>query len=82
MHNQQKNQLPNKPLNKFIRLTGVGLQIGITIYLASYFGKKVDTHYQNEKNYVTLIFIIIAFVGSLISLMAQLKKIQEKEKND
>ena len=42
-----KNQLPKKePLNKFIRLTGVGLQMGITIYVTAYFGKKIDAYYQ------------------------------------
>lgn len=80
MRNHNKKKLPQKkPLNKFIRLSGVGLQIGISIYLASYFGKKIDAFYQNEKNYITLIFIMIAFLGSLISLMVQLKKIQEKD---
>ena len=75
-----KNQLPKKkPLNKFMRLSGVGLQMGITIYVAAYFGKKIDAHYQFEKNYITLILILFAFVGTLISLMAQLKKINEKE---
>ena len=76
----EKNQLPKKkPLNKFIRLSGIGLQMGITIYLAAYFGKKIDAHYQFEKNYITLILILFAFIGTLISLMAQLKKINEKE---
>ena len=75
-----KNQLPKKePLNKFIRLTGVGLQMGITIYLAAYFGKKIDAHYQFEKQYFTFLLIIIGFVGSLISLLVQLKKINEKD---
>ncbi len=75
-----KNQLPKKkPLNKFIRLSGVGLQMGITIYAAAYFGKKIDAHYQFEKNYITLTLILFAFIGTLISLMAQLKKINEKE---
>ncbi len=73
---------PKKPLNKFIRLSGVGLQIGITIYLASFFGKKLDAYYQNEKNYFTLILILFAFIGSMFSLMIQLKKIQENEKNE
>lgn len=76
-----KNQLPKKkPLNKFIRLSGVGLQMGITIYVAAYFGKQIDAHYQFEKKYITLILILFAFIGTLISLMAQLKKINEKEK--
>ena len=75
-----KNQLPKKkPLNKFIRLSGIGLQMGITIYAAAYFGKKIDAHYQFEKNYITLTLILFAFIGTLISLMAQLKKINEKE---
>jgi hypothetical protein len=76
-----KNQLPKKkPLNTFVRLSGVGLQMGITIYLAAYFGKKIDAHYGFEKNYITLIFILVGFLGSLVSLMAQLKKINDKEK--
>ena len=76
-----KQQLPKgKPLNKFIRLSGVGLQMGITIYLAAYFGKKIDAYYEFEKNYITLVFILFGFVGSLVSLMAQLKKINDKEK--
>ena len=71
--------MKKKPLNKFIRLSGVGLQMGITIYLAAYFGKKIDAYYNFEKNYITLILILFGFIGSLLSLMAQLKKINEKE---
>jgi len=54
--------------------------MGITIYLAAYFGKKIDAHYGFEKNYITLILILFGFIGSLVSLMAQLKKINDKEK--
>lgn len=68
-----------KQLNKFIRLSGVGLQMGITIYLAAYIGKKLDSHFNFEKNYITLVLILFGFIGSLISLMIQLKKINEKE---
>jgi len=77
--NNQNNQ-KKKPLNKFVRLTGVGLQMGITIYIAAYFGKKIDAHYGFEKNYITLILVLFGFIGSLVSLMAQLKKINDKEK--
>lgn len=75
-----KNLKPQKkPLNKFIRLSSVGLQMGITIYLAAYVGKKIDAHYGFAKNYATLILILIAFIGSLYSLMIQLKKINDKD---
>ena len=76
-----KQQLPKrKPLNQFIRLSGVGLQMGITIYLAAYVGKKIDAHFGFEKNYTTIVLILFAFIGSLVSLMVQLKKINDKEK--
>ncbi len=75
-----KEQLPKKkPLNKFIRLSGVGLQMGITIYLAAYFGKKIDAYYNFEKNYATISLILFCFIGSLISLLIQLKKINEEK---
>lgn len=73
-------QQPKKPLNKFARLIGVGLQMGITIYVAAYFGKKIDAHYGFEKNYATLTLVIFGFLASLWSLLTQLKKINEEER--
>ncbi|NVK52050.1 MAG: AtpZ/AtpI family protein [Flavobacteriaceae bacterium] len=77
MNNNQQQK--KKQLNKFVRLTGVGLQMGITIYLAAYFGKKLDVYFELKKNYITITLILFGFIGSLFSLMAQLKKINEKE---
>ena len=75
---KQENQ-KKKPLNKFVRLSGVGLQMGITIYFAAYFGNKLDASYQLEKNYFTLVFVLVAFIGTFISLLIQLKKINDDE---
>ena len=60
-----------------MQLTGVGLQMGITIYLGAYFGKKLDAHFQTSKTY-TLILTLVALVISLYSIIQQLKKINEK----
>jgi len=67
-----------KSINKFIRFSGVGIQIGITMYFAAYFGKKLDAYYGNEKKIITLIFIVFAMIASLYSLLAQVKKTQDK----
>lgn len=69
---------PVKPLHKFIRLSGVGVQMGLTIYLAAYFGKKADAYFGYE-NALTLLFVLLAFIASMYSLLQQLKKIQEKD---
>ncbi|KAB8151355.1 hypothetical protein EZY14_018635 [Kordia sp. TARA_039_SRF] len=72
-----KEKKPKKQLNKLIRFTGLGIQMGVTFYLAAYFGKKLDAYYGNEKKIITFIFIIIALVGTMYSVIIQLKKIQD-----
>lgn len=50
--------------------------MGVTIYIASYFGKKLDIYFGFEK-LCTLLAILLAFLASVYSLMQQLKKIQD-----
>ena len=68
---------PKKQLNKYIRLTGIGFQLGATIYLASYIGGWLDEKYLMEKKLFTLLFILIGLVGSIWSILRQLKKIND-----
>ncbi|RLD63306.1 MAG: hypothetical protein DRI95_11905 [Bacteroidetes bacterium] len=72
MENQKQ---PKKQLNKYLRLTGIGLQMGITIYLASYLGKWLDVKYPNENNLYTIILTMLGVVISFYSLLKQVKKL-------
>jgi membrane protein DedA with SNARE-associated domain len=69
---KKKNQL-----HKYIALTGVAFQMGITIYLGVYFGKKLDVHFNTNKTF-TLILTLFALAVSLWSVLAQLKNINDK----
>lgn len=69
------NKKPKKPLNKYIRLTGIGLQMGITIYLAAYLGKWLDLKYPNENDVYTIILTLLGVVLSFYSLLKQIKNI-------
>lgn len=77
-----KNLPKKKQLNKFIRFSGIGIQIGVTMYLAAYFGKKLDVYYGNEKKLITLVFVVFGMVASLVSLLAQVKKIQDQDDHE
>jgi len=70
---------PNKKnqLHKYLALTGIAIQMGITIYLGAYFGKKLDSYFESNKTY-TLILTLLALLISLWSVLAQLKKINDK----
>ena len=68
---------PKKQLNKYLQLSSVGLQMGISIYLGAYFGKKMDARYQFEKPVFTIGFILIAFLFSMYSLLQKLKSLDK-----
>lgn len=71
-----EDKKPKKSLNKYIRLTGIGLQMGITIYLASYLGKWLDVKYPNENNLYTIVLTLVGVGLSFYSLLKQVKNIQ------
>lgn len=52
------------------------------MYLAAYFGKKLDVYYGNEKKLITLVFVVFGMVASLVSLLAQVKKIQDQDDHE
>ncbi|WP_298364626.1 AtpZ/AtpI family protein [uncultured Lutibacter sp.] len=64
-----------KQLNKYIQLTGIAFQMGATIYVAAYLGRKLDEYFQNEKKICTLILILLGLAASIWNVLRQLKKI-------
>jgi membrane protein DedA with SNARE-associated domain len=72
------NPKKKNPLHKYIQLTGVGLQMGVTIYLGAYFGKKLDTHFETGNKTYTIILTLFSLVVAFWSLLAQLKRINDK----
>ncbi len=65
---------PKKQLNKYIALTGIGLQMGITIYLAASLGKWLDAKYT-ENNTYTIVVTLLGVVLSFYSLLRQIKNL-------
>ena len=73
------NPNKKKQLNRYLQLTGVAFQMGITIYLGAYFGKKLDAYFQTSTKIFTIIGTLLAMVISIWSVLAQLKKINDKD---
>ena len=68
---------PKKQLNRYIVLSGIGLQMGVTIYLFAYAGKWLDARYTESK--VFTIVLTLAGVGlSLYSMLRQLKNLDQR----
>lgn len=75
--------MPKKPkkkeLNKYLRFSGIAMQMGVTIYLGSKLGKWLDAKYVNEDQMYTKICAIIAVVASVYSVIKQVTKLSEND---
>ena len=77
-HNSKENQKPGKQLKNVAILSGVAFQMGITIYLGAYFGKKLDVYFQSNNKTFTIVLTLFALAVSIWSVLAQLKRINDK----
>jgi F0F1-type ATP synthase assembly protein I len=72
------NPKKKKQLNKYLQLTGVAFQMGITIYLGVYFGKRLDKYFETNNKTYTIILTLLALFAAIWSVLAQLKNINDK----
>lgn len=63
-----------KQRNRFLALTSLPFQMGVTIYLGAYFGKYLDQKCLTEKPWFTISCVFMALIISLYSLVKQLNK--------
>ncbi|WP_317168140.1 AtpZ/AtpI family protein [Leptobacterium flavescens] len=71
---------PGKKKNsykKWLILTGVAFQMGITIYLSAYLGKWLDAKYSDGEKIYTPFLVIIGVFLAIFGVLKQLKKINE-----
>lgn len=69
---------PKKQRNKYLQLTSIGFQMGITVYLFAQFGKWLDTKYPHEKQVYTFICVIIAVAISVYSINKQTQRMDNE----
>ncbi len=70
---KERNQLP-----KYLSLIGIAAQMGITIYLSAFFGKKLDDKYPNERNYFTIFLTLFGVFMAIFIIIKQLNRINQE----
>ena len=77
MQESKRPQNKKKQRNRFLALTSLPFQMGVTIYLGAYFGKCLDEKYLTQKPWFTLSCVFVALIVSLYSIVQQLNKINK-----
>ncbi len=70
-----KNKKPKKQLKHIATLTGIAMQMGITIYLFVLLGKWLDKTYNNSEKLYIIIATLSGVAVSLYMVLRQLKKL-------
>ncbi|AZJ34595.1 MULTISPECIES: AtpZ/AtpI family protein [Tenacibaculum] len=68
-----------KPLNKYIRFTGIALQMGLTIYLGSLLGEWLDQKYPNDNQLYVKICTLVAVFGAMLSVIIQVTNLTKND---
>jgi hypothetical protein len=74
-----EKEKPKKQLNKYLQLTSIGFQMGITVYLFAKLGGWLDEEYPHEKKIYTLICVVFAVAISIYSINKQLQRINNSK---
>jgi len=70
---------PKKNFSKFIRLSGIGIQMGATIFIGAYLGKYLDGRFPSNKKWFTIALTLLAVGISLYNILRQVNKLNEEK---
>jgi F0F1-type ATP synthase assembly protein I len=76
--NKNQGQEPKNQLKNALVLTGVGLQMGIIIYLFILLGKWLDSEYNNGDKLFVIFGTLLGVGVSLYTVVKQLNRINSK----
>ena len=68
----------DNPLKNLIKLSGLGIQIGVIVYIFIYFGKWIDLYLNNNTKTFVAIGAITGVALSLYVVLKQLEKIHKE----
>jgi F0F1-type ATP synthase assembly protein I len=77
MPENKKNK--RKQPNRFLTLTMVATQMGVTIFLGASLGKYLDERYSTPKPWFTISLTLFSLLVSLYSVLKQVNKLNDDE---
>ena len=76
MDNKENKPKQKKPLKNLAALSGIAIQMGVTIYLFVILGKWLDTKYNNNDKFFIIIMTLLGLAISLYAVIKQVNRIK------
>lgn len=72
---EEKDEKKQKSrLKSWAVFSGIAFQMGATIFICAWIGKKLDERYPSNKNWFTIGFVLFGMVASIYVVLKQLKR--------
>lgn len=75
----ENNQEKRKLLNSLAKYSGMGVQIGLTIYAGHFVGALLDEKYANEDELYSKVITLLAVFLAMYSVIRQVTRDANKE---
>ncbi|TCI92238.1 AtpZ/AtpI family protein [Tenacibaculum sp. M341] len=72
-----QNQRSKKPLNKYLRFSGIAIQMGLIIYLGNLLGKWLDANNSNNDELYAKICTLVAVFIAMYTVIKQVTKLSK-----
>jgi F0F1-type ATP synthase assembly protein I len=69
---------PRKAIDKYLKYSGMALQMGAILFVGAWIGQKLDAYFGTAKPYFTIFCIILLFFGYLYTLVRELSKKEDE----
>ncbi len=74
-----RKRTSKKPLHKYVRFSGIAIQMGVTIYLGSLLGEWLDFKFSNKDQLFTKICTLLAVFGAMFSIIRQVIRLTKDD---
>lgn len=74
--------MPKNKLNKWVRFSGMGFQMGFVIFLGVWGGSKLDEKFPNEHKLWTIILSLLSVFIALYLVIREVKQLSKDDEND
>ncbi|MFN3403825.1 MAG: AtpZ/AtpI family protein [Cytophagaceae bacterium] len=69
---EPKDSEKKKPLNSYIKYSGMAVQMIVTMVLGAWAGMKLDAHFQVKSHLFTIFLLLFAVVASIYLVIKSL----------
>ncbi|NNF34415.1 MAG: hypothetical protein HKN68_09925 [Saprospiraceae bacterium] len=68
-----RKNTPSEGQARYMKYMGLAMQLFVSFAIVLFIGKKIDAYLNNEKLYITMVLLLITFVGIMYRIMKDLQ---------